>query len=392
MTIVNWVRDERNTFSSPAGSYQQGWLRTRNSVGQDRTPADKLAGIWPDHSYDVTYTNVFWGSYKVNTYTNFGQTLVGSYQRGDNGSTFTGLESTFSSSDDLVALGRLAGNIRLHDWNAGIFVGEIGKTTDLIADRTRQLARAASSVKRGKLQQALTILKSTPSEFRRRKSSGTTKDATWYGTWLELRYAWRPLVKDIFDLSEAIRLRDAPRKTVVRSSYTREVPVRTNVPIPPLFTSFYKAVEPGRISVRYKYIFTEPPLTLATHLGLVDPSEIVWELVPLSFVADWFIPLGNYIRTRNVLSRTSGTAIRTIVESYDVSSSFFIPRVPSSGISGNQDVDVGLEARSRYKKLSRVILSSLQVPFPSVRNPIGANPATRLLDAIALARAVFGPR
>jgi hypothetical protein len=389
MTVVNWVRDFRNTEPSPAGSYQYGWLRTRNSLGADRTPADRLAGVWPDHDYSVTYTNVFFGRYRVNQYTNFGQTFVGSYYRGSGGDVFTAMQSPYNPNDDLLALGRLAGKIRLHDWNAGIFLGELGKTTDTIADRTRQLAKASLAVKRGNLSQALSVLKSSPSEFRRNKSPLQRKDATWYGTWLEMRYAWRPLIKDIFDLSEVIRTRDAPRASVVRASFTRLTPVLTSIPSGP-FAPAYRAREPGRITVRYKVTFTEPPLTLASHLGLLDPSEVVWELTPLSFVADWFIPIGNYIRTRNVLSRVTGKAIRTITQSYDVSGSFFVPGIPLSGTSGIQSVDVSLDVASRYKKLDRVVLSGLNVPLPQLRNPAGSNPGTRLLDAIALVRAVFG--
>jgi len=32
-----------------------------------------------------------------------------------------------------------------------------------------------------------------------------------------------------------------------------------------------------------------------SQLGLVNPAEIVWEMMPYSFIADWFVPIGPWI-------------------------------------------------------------------------------------------------
>lgn len=34
---------------------------------------------------------------------------------------------------------------------------------------------------------------------------------------------------------------------------------------------------------------------LPGRFGLLNPLEVIWELVPLSFVADWFLPIGDYL-------------------------------------------------------------------------------------------------
>jgi len=36
-------------------------------------------------------------------------------------------------------------------------------------------------------------------------------------------------------------------------------------------------------------------LSAPRSLGLYDPLSVAWELVPFSFVADWFIPIGTYL-------------------------------------------------------------------------------------------------
>lgn len=400
MTFVNTVRDDRVWKTGHYGnSYQVGILKTRYSYGSNRSSADRLAKRWPDHEYFAEHATTQWGEVQNDVFKDFGSTRDFTWYYGDQGNAVTYLLEPVTNNDYIVALGRLANTIRLHDWNAAIFVGEIGKTTELISDRARQLAQAALAVKRGQVTQAITLLKSSPGEFRRRREtsrktpeapSGT---ATWYSTWLEMRYAWRPLMKDIFDLSEAIRTRDAPRKTTVRSSFTRESLVGSAVPKHPSEGGgFYNALPNGRVSIRYKYTFTEPPLTLARHLGLMDPDEVAWELTPLSFVADWFIPIGNYIRTRNVLKVTSGVAVQSTVHSFDSSLKHF-KKTPLDHTIERPSQDVKADGRKKYKRLERVIIrDGLNVPLPTFRNPAGPNPGTRALDAIALVRAVFGPR
>jgi hypothetical protein len=40
---------------------------------------------------------------------------------------------------------------------------------------------------------------------------------------------------------------------------------------------------------------SNPNLYLANKLGFVNPGVIAWELVPFSFVIDWFVPVGNFL-------------------------------------------------------------------------------------------------
>ena len=46
-----------------------------------------------------------------------------------------------------------------------------------------------------------------------------------------------------------------------------------------------------------------PLLTTASRLGFTNPLSVTWELLPLSFVADWFYPISDYI---NSLDATLG--------------------------------------------------------------------------------------
>jgi hypothetical protein len=40
-------------------------------------------------------------------------------------------------------------------------------------------------------------------------------------------------------------------------------------------------------------------------IGLINPSTVVWELIPFSFVVDWFLPIGNFLHGLSALTGTS---------------------------------------------------------------------------------------
>lgn len=40
-----------------------------------------------------------------------------------------------------------------------------------------------------------------------------------------------------------------------------------------------------------------PQLKRAAQLGLTNPTEILWELAPFSFVLDWILPIGDWLKS-----------------------------------------------------------------------------------------------
>jgi hypothetical protein len=291
----------------------------------------------------------------------------------------------WDSNDEIALLGKLADKYRVSNWNAGIFIGELGKTVDSIADRTKQLAKVAVAVKKLQISKAVSLLKAKPSAklvASTRLGKGTISATE---LWLELRYAWRPLIKDIYDLSDAICKKDVPRIKVFHVD--RKIPKDVYSSSPTVFTvkgsgSYLKSIVAN---------VAEKPFSYPAYLGLTNPESIAWELVPFSFVADWFIPIGNYLETRNTISSiTSGTYVRTTFDWYKGRITGF--KSPFNGKIGNPPHEwqyTECSGFNSYVQINRTIVSSLSVPLPSFRNPIGSNPATRALDAITLLKQVF---
>lgn len=42
---------------------------------------------------------------------------------------------------------------------------------------------------------------------------------------------------------------------------------------------------------------TNPNFALANQLGLINPGTVAWEIVPFSFLVDWFIPVGAWLNS-----------------------------------------------------------------------------------------------
>jgi len=375
MTIVNQTFDL--SYQLTPGNNQApttvNWVKGRISNGTDRTPAEKAAGLWPDHAYTANHWDRNYGAHWI---VSGGDINAG--WMGNSAESLGANTPLFTDNDHLLVVSRLAGKIRQHDWNAGIFVGELGKTTDTITKRVRQLARSVLLLKKGLIRDTLKALQADDRRYLRliRKFELQYKRGLtdWYKTWLELRYAWRPLIKDVYDLSEAIRTYDKPREKVIRSSvFVQGTPSCSQ-------DNWFTVRGQARRSKHIKATITELYTPPVSHLGLDNPVEVMWELVPLSFVADWFIPIGNYIRTRSVIKNTEGQFVTSVFHWHDVEYSGSTPLGVSIG-------RINPFGKSRSYSVERTI-GPISVPLPVFRNPSGANPGTRCLDAIALLRAI----
>lgn len=120
-------------------------------------------------------------------------------------------------------------------------------------------------------------------------------------SWLEWRYGWRTLG---FEISAAVDAFNAPnyRKfsygnsaTSVSTSYT--APVQS-------FSEYYNAWKETSVYTRELSVRAA---AIAEHRALVrnvlaSPVTTAWELVPFSFVADWFVSVGDALRAWQVIS------------------------------------------------------------------------------------------
>jgi hypothetical protein len=111
--------------------------------------------------------------------------------------------------------------------------------------------------------------------------------------WLQYHFGWEPLFNDIYESCLILEKTLGPRLVVARATkhgdfYRDGKYVRFSLDVP----GFYI-----RYLMQAKVEITNPNLHRATSLGLMNPLEVVWEVLPFSFVVDWFIPIGTFLNS-----------------------------------------------------------------------------------------------
>jgi len=117
--------------------------------------------------------------------------------------------------------------------------------------------------------------------------------------WLEYVYGWKPLVEDVFGAVVELSRQCPPLMKVEgigKESFTKRfelVDANGNFTIPALVD--YKCSNRCRIRCQYDFGFRTHQLI--SNFTSVNPVSIAWELLPFSFVYDWFHDVGGYLRT-----------------------------------------------------------------------------------------------
>jgi len=114
--------------------------------------------------------------------------------------------------------------------------------------------------------------------------------------WLEYSFGWKPLIQDIY---QAVDLLQNPIKSIRptgKASASHIAIVETGSKA----SGFYSGQNVQ--GVRYAkqgcvVTIDNPNLYLANNLGLVNPLTVAWELVPFSFVVDWFVNVGEFLNS-----------------------------------------------------------------------------------------------
>lgn len=153
------------------------------------------------------------------------------------------------------------------------------QTYDMIAETGKTLLQACLALKKGNLPAVWSILKDKRSAIRRGSD-----------LFLQYKYGWQPMMSDIAGLWKLFNEQRSQAFIIASKgkSMTQEIhPVNGDPGLSTVSgsgtrscrTKLYGIVDPN--FVRYN-----------DRLGLSNPLSLGWELVPFSFVVDWFVPVG----------------------------------------------------------------------------------------------------
>jgi hypothetical protein len=205
-------------------------------------------------------------------------------------------DSSFNLTDNDVnrVLNRLLAAVKGHDFNLGVNVAQGKQTFDLCVGNLRKLGRSALALKRGDFATAARQLGASPRPTRLKPSDIS-------GRWLELQYGWLPLVSDSYAAAKAYEsITNGPRTSQFSASLVKSQ--KYNYTTSPTIMSATQSFE-----LRRKYTFElREEMSIQRQLGLYDPLSIAWEIVPWSFVVDWFVPIGTYLENLNQIPLLNG--------------------------------------------------------------------------------------
>lgn len=256
----------------------------------------------------------------------------------------------------------------------GADLGEVRRTMNMIADPFSRLLRAYRAGRSGRWGSIPNILGMNKRDVLTGK--------TLANNWLAYQYGWMPLKSTVYSGVEVLRegfgfpsfRRTANVAGTARWKWDQVIPDSADV---------IRLSGDFRVTCGLSFTVSDSAIASLDAAGLVNPLSIAWELVPFSFVLDWFIPVGN---TLSALSATAGLTFvdgyisesRTCFENVDAR-----PFPPIDGGTRRTMLELGKSQTSSFFH-ARSYLSG----FPTPQLYASSNPLStkRVSNALALLR------
>lgn len=282
-----------------------------------------------------------------------------------------------SSNDEIATLNKLANKVKGSGFNAAIFLGEGRQTLNLIAGTAIKLAKSIHHLRRGDMTGAARALVAGTDRRPLSRYNGSKLRANsvknMSSQWLELQYGWLPLLSDAKASAEMLAHHLAlPLTTSVRS--VLKVNRDWTAPL-----GNYSNNVKQREKIVYIYESSEAP-SIAQLSGIQNPASVAWELVPFSFVVDWFYPIGSYLEARGNSSYLTGSFYKSHLRETKLTTTLS----PDNGY-GTKSIWQGNETYGRSVSFTRYPVSAgFSPPQPRVNTLDSALSWRHCANAIAL--------
>lgn len=169
--------------------------------------------------------------------------------------------------------------------NYGEALAESKSTLRMLVNAASSLTRAVLAARKGRWDKVAKHL--------RVPRKGFSKSMSASQKWLAYQYGWMPLINDIYDSYKFVNKGFDLRPQILsvttrhRDQYSHEWSNSEWDSVPVRGTASYQ----GKMFYRIADNF----IAKAHQMGLINPLEVAWAVVPFSFVIDWLIPVGNYL-------------------------------------------------------------------------------------------------
>lgn len=278
-----------------------------------------------------------------------------------------GIPSPWTANDDLKLLNKLRDNVVGGNGNLAVSLAEMGETLTTMRSVVKRvdklLTHAATFADlrgKAKWRHARTLLRRAG----RRKPIRTAANY-----WLEWRYAIRPFLFDIDGHCKTLaNLNNRPDRTKYRAS-TYALDSRMG--------NFGMSIT-RKVTGRVLLEVTTQPKKLLMYTGVTDPGAVMYEKLPYSFVLDWFLPVGDFLRAIDLWRNVDGVYV---FSKKDVQTC-----IGCFGNDGNRVVSGGGGYSRKSIDFVRTVSTNPTIPYPTFDGAIGktATALKHCIDAVAL--------
>lgn len=276
-------------------------------------------------------------------------------------------------------------------------LAQISLTARTIADSLDRIISAAYAVRKKQFRSAAQILWSN-GEWKVKKGRKPLVQNNMANNWLCYQYGWKPILQDITGSMEALSeyfntASPVIRKTTASATTRRSTGGRTIYSSgPPVLVSGAWG-ESFVSTTRYTVDWTIDDRLIAflQQTGFTNPINLLWEILPFSFVADWALPIGPYLESLTAFSgmrvlrgcKTQFTKVETNYIHY------------YEGIApGYTDSRYRLSSAGAHSERQVRLTRSQVQSWPSMTRPALKDPSSLIhaLNSWALVQQVFAPR
>lgn len=281
-------------------------------------------------------------------------------------------DATLLNSVVIKALGKVADQ----KVNVAVAFAEASKTANLVLSSANRIYSAYRAFRKGQLGIVARELAISPKKV--------------HTNWLEYKYGWMPLLMDVKGSAELLAQHHFGRPIHFTVSASERVDMARTVKedaswFSPGSYSINSASGSKVYKVKLWCVISNPHLSVLQQMGLTNPALVAWELVPFSFVFDWFMSIGDYLKGLTALhgislSRSMASRIREFTGTYD---SVALPYL--------QEIDLyktgyrfHFQCKGRGYSRQALVINALDLFPPVNETPFNVE---RLITGLALLRA-----
>jgi hypothetical protein len=264
---------------------------------------------------------------------------------------------------------------------------QFGQTTRLIAKTCNRIVGSIRALRKGNFDKAIWYLTEGKPQTRHIPRKPLRHYKTLADNWLEMQYGWKPLLNDVHEAMNAsakVMQKDTSYR-MARGAASRDVLIRDK---PRQNANEASIVANREANTHYycrfvfRYKVDSHLKAYAAQLGFTNPVNLAWEILPFSFVVDWFLPIGPYLET---LSAFDGLAFydgtKTEFMRQDITLAVDLKDVVMSSQPWRKMSESGVYTRDSIRHVRTKLTS-----FPSMRQPSLKNglTVTHASNALAL--------